>query len=108
MRRTSLDEAVTAAFIRARHAPGQPEGEGPPARPRQEAPPSPRVLPLSEIAQLEGLIKLQQSAQVQHQSAVRHWLASGDQQRADDAAWREDYVGGLLVQLRSDLADLKS
>jgi hypothetical protein len=45
---------------------------------------------------------MQHSALAQHQSAVRHWLAAGDEERADAAAWRADYVGGLLAQLQID------
>lgn len=63
---------------------------------------------LSEIEQLEGVIELQQSALAQHQSAVVHWLAARDEDRADAAIWRQDYVTGLLVQLRSDLALLRA
>ena len=66
---------------------------------------APRATP-AEIAQLNEVIALQHSALTQHQSAVRHWLAAGDVDRADAARWREDYVSGLLVQLRIDRAAL--
>jgi hypothetical protein len=58
--------------------------------------------PPDEIAQLDEVIALQHSALAQHRSAVRHWLAAGDEDRADAALWREDYVSGLLAQLRVD------
>jgi hypothetical protein len=71
----------------------------------RDAPPTegqvPRTTP-DEIAHLDEVIAMQHSALAQHQSAVRHWLAAGDEERADAAAWRADYVGGLLAQLQID------
>ncbi len=61
----------------------------------------------AEIAQLDGVIALQRRALVQHQAAVRHWLAAGDADRADAALWRKDYVSGLLVQLQIDRVALR-
>ncbi|MDQ3741115.1 MAG: hypothetical protein M3320_05105 [Actinomycetota bacterium] len=68
---------------------------------RGDRPAAPRATP-AEIAQLDGVIALQQRALAQHRAATRHWRAAGDDDRADAALWREDYVSGLLVQLRID------
>lgn len=63
---------------------------------------------LSELAQLEEVVELQRTALAQHQSAERHWRAADDEDRADAAAWRADYVSGLLEQLRIELLGLRA